>query len=73
MLVLTMFTSLVNRLLVAGMAYSRMPIRQIQGNVHSSLSLVCVHVCVHVSLSLARRGGKTLDATDGGKQQDEEV
>lgn len=30
-------------------------------------------VCVRVSLSLARRGGKTLDDPDGGKQQVEEL
>lgn len=45
MLSLKTFTSLVRRLHVAGMAYSRLSIRHMKGNVLVFLSLVCVCHC----------------------------
>lgn len=54
MLSLKTFTSLVRRLHVAGMAYSRLSIRHMKGNVLVFLSLVCV--CVTVAGEGEERG-----------------
>lgn len=41
---------------MAGKAYSRLPIRHMQGNVHWFLSVLCVYVCVCVTVTGEERG-----------------